>query len=152
MGPDYKATFDNDDTSVPEVAFDSYTPRVAIITGGAQGIGYSIAQRFADDGIDVAINDIPAKHKEIELVVEELRKKGRRAIAVPGDMRSEADIISMIEKTVLELGSVDIVRTMNIQLKIFVDFVLKDGCKCGYQHDLLVSRKYVILQSDPSFS
>ncbi|EJD06799.1 NAD-binding protein [Fomitiporia mediterranea MF3/22] len=96
------------------VPFTSYTPRVAIITGGAQGIGYAISQRLADDGIDVAVNDIAAKQKEIDAVVEEIRKKGRRAIAIPGDVSSEADVISMVETAIRELGSIDIARTIQM--------------------------------------
>ncbi|EJD06818.1 NAD-binding protein [Fomitiporia mediterranea MF3/22] len=93
---------------VPDVPFSSYTPRVAIVTGGSQGIGYAIAKRLADDGIDVAINDVRSKQQQIDAVVEEIIKKGRRAIAVPGDVSSEADVISIVEKTASELGGVDI--------------------------------------------
>ena len=92
------------------VPFSSYTPRVAIVTGGTQGIGYSIVHRLADDGIDVAVNDIPANQEKIDKVVEEVREKGRRAIALPGDVTVEADVIEMIEKTANELGGVDIVQ------------------------------------------
>ena len=94
---------------VQEVPFDSYTPCVAIVTGGAQGIGYGIAKKLADDGFDVAVNDLSAKKQQLEAVVEELRKKGRRVVAVPGDVSSESDVISMIERTVQELGGVDVV-------------------------------------------
>ena len=90
-------------------SFARYIPRAAIVTGGSQGIGYAISHRLADDGIDVAVNDIPSKQKQINATVEELRKKGRRAIAVPGDVTSETDVISMVKKTTGELGSVDIV-------------------------------------------
>ncbi|EJD06820.1 NAD-binding protein [Fomitiporia mediterranea MF3/22] len=96
------------DDQAPVTPFSSYTPRVAIVTGGAQGLGYAISNRLADDGIDIAVNDIASKQDQINSVVEELRKKGRRAIAVPGDVSSEADVIAITEKTVKELGSVDI--------------------------------------------
>ncbi|KAL5504021.1 hypothetical protein ACEPAH_8094 [Sanghuangporus vaninii] len=75
------------DSSVQTVPFSSYAPRVAVVSGAAQGIGYAIPQRLADDGLDVA---------------------GRRAIAVPGDVSSEADVICMVERTATELGSVDV--------------------------------------------
>jgi len=85
-----------------------YSPRVAIVTGGSQGIGYSIVLRLADDGLDIAVNDIASKVGKIEEVVEEIKKKGRRAIAIPGDVSKEADVQAMIEKTVQELGSLDV--------------------------------------------
>ena len=105
MGSFY-ATEDASET----VPFDSYTPHVAIVTGAAQGIGRAVAQRLAEDGIDVAVNDISSKEEQLNEVVEELRKKGRRAIAVPGDVSAEADVIAIVEKAAKELGSVDIVR------------------------------------------
>lgn len=89
-----------------------YSPRVAIVTGGSQGIGYSIVHRLADDGLDIAVNDIASKVEKIEEVVEEIRKKGRRAIAIPGDVSKEADVQAMIEKTVRELGSLDVVSSL----------------------------------------
>jgi len=82
--------------------------RVAIITGAAQGIGYAIALRLAADGLDIAINDLPSKTSEIDRVVEEIKSKGRRAIAVPADCTSEEAVEAMVDKVVLELGGVDV--------------------------------------------
>ena len=87
-----------------------YVPRVAIITGAAQGIGLSIAQQLAKDGIDVAVNDLPAKSAQIDEVVNAIKATGRKAIAVPADVTSEEQVQKMVETTARELGSVDIVR------------------------------------------
>ena len=89
-----------------------YTPRVAIVTGSAKGIGYSIAQRLADDGVDIVINDLPSQLSKVNEVVEEIRKKGRRAIGVVGDVSKEDDVKQLVEKAVAELGSVDIVSDL----------------------------------------
>ena len=83
--------------------------RVAIVTGAAQGIGLAIALRLADDGLDVAINDIPSKSEAIDNAVKVVKAKGRKAIAIPGDVSSEEDVKNMIEKTASELGSLDVV-------------------------------------------
>lgn len=87
----------------------AYAPRVAIVTGAAQGIGYAIAHRLAKDGFDVAVNGRPGSSERLETVADELRKYGRRAIIVPADVSKESDVIDMIEKAVQELGSVDVV-------------------------------------------
>ena len=97
--------------SAASAPFASYAPRVAVVTGGSQGLGYAIALRLAEDGIDIAINDIAPKLDQINAAVDEVRKKGRRAVAIPGDGSSEADVKSKIEKVANELGSVDIVMT-----------------------------------------
>ena len=89
-----------------------YTPRVAIVTGSAKGIGYSIAQRLADDGVDIVINDLPSQLSKVNEVVEEIKKKGRRAIGVVGDVSKEDDVKQLVEKAVAELGSVDIVSDL----------------------------------------
>jgi len=52
-----------------------YSPRVAIVTGGSQGIGYSIVHRLADDGLDIAVNDIASKVGKIEEVVHQEKGK-----------------------------------------------------------------------------
>ena len=85
---------------------------VALITGAARGIGRGIALRLADDGFDVAVNDLPGT-PELDEVIETIVNKGRRAIAIPGDVSDESAVIDMIQSTVQTLGSLDVVRFSN---------------------------------------
>ncbi|KAF9807465.1 hypothetical protein IEO21_08213 [Rhodonia placenta] len=82
--------------------------RVAIVTGAAQGIGKAIALRLADDGLDIAVNDISTKADQLASVVQQIQHKGRRAIIIPGDVSHEPDVIMMVKKTVSKLGGLDV--------------------------------------------
>ncbi|KZT00678.1 NAD(P)-binding protein [Laetiporus sulphureus 93-53] len=99
-----------------------FSPRVAVVTGAAQGIGLSIALRLADDGLDVAVNDIAAKSDQLQDVVAQIQAKGRRALSVPGDVSREDDVRNMIAVVVGELGGLD-VMVANAGIAIHKPFV-----------------------------
>ncbi|KAK0215603.1 acetoin reductase family protein [Armillaria fumosa] len=81
---------------------------VALVTSSTQGVGRAIALRLADDGFDVAVNDLPSRASVLEALVCEIARKGRRCCAVLGDASSEADVQEIISSTVEELGSLDV--------------------------------------------
>ena len=85
-----------------------YTPNVAIVTGAAQGIGRAIALRLADDGFDVTVNDISPQKERLDELVELIKTKGKRALAVTGDVSVEADVERLVAETAKELGGVDV--------------------------------------------
>ncbi|KZP28719.1 NAD-binding protein [Athelia psychrophila] len=81
---------------------------VALVTGSAQGIGRAVSLRLADDGFDVAVNDIPAKQPALDTLVEEIKAKGRKAFAVPADVSQEDQVRGMVESAVKNLGGLDV--------------------------------------------
>ncbi|CAL1713687.1 unnamed protein product [Somion occarium] len=85
-----------------------YLPRVALVTGAARGIGHAIALRLAQDGIDVAVNDIAQQEELLNGVVSEVQSLGRKALPVIADVSDEDQVKGMIAKTVEALGSLDI--------------------------------------------
>lgn len=82
---------------------------IALVTGSAQGIGRGIALRLADDGFDIALNDILPNKANLSGVAAEIRSKKRRAFEVFADVRAENQVKGMVESTVKELGGLDVV-------------------------------------------
>ena len=80
--------------------------KVALITGGGRGIGKAAAMKFAEGGADIVIADIdPQTGKDTS---EELAALGVTAISISLDIGDISQIESMVEKSVSELGSIDI--------------------------------------------
>lgn len=86
----------------------SQSKGTVIITGASQGIGRAIALRLADDGFDIALNDIATKSMELDALSSDINGKGRRTIVVPADVSVEDEVRGMIATTVRVLGSVDV--------------------------------------------
>jgi len=80
--------------------------KVAIVTGGARGLGKAYCLKLAEEGARVVVADI--LQKEAEAAASEIRDKGGKAIAVKADVTSEEDTIRMADKTVKEFGRIDI--------------------------------------------
>ena len=82
--------------------------RKALITGGDSGLGRAAAIAYAREGADVAINYLPAEEPDAKEVIALIRKEGRKAVAIPGDIREEAFCRRLVADTVRELGGLDI--------------------------------------------
>jgi len=83
-------------------------PRVAFVTGAAQGIGRGISLRLADDGYDVAINDLQSNLSNLESLAKEIGDKGRRTYIVIADVAIDAQVKHMVQEVAEKLGSLDI--------------------------------------------
>ena len=80
--------------------------KVAIITGGARGIGRGIAYRFADEGCSVTIADVDMGEANITLA--ELVKKGKEALAIQCDVADSQQVRNMVDKVIKKFGKIDI--------------------------------------------
>lgn len=94
----------------PLASLGSRPQKIALVTGAAQGIGRAIAIRLADDGLDVAVNDLAPNKDLLEALSNEISAKGYRSCIVCADVSVEAQVKGMIDTVVEVLGGLDVVR------------------------------------------
>jgi NAD(P)-dependent dehydrogenase (short-subunit alcohol dehydrogenase family) len=82
--------------------------KVALVTGGDSGIGRSVAVLYAREGADVAIVYLPAEQSDAATTAKAIEKQGQKALLIPGDVTTRAFCKSAVERTVKELGRLDI--------------------------------------------
>ncbi|MDO5370192.1 SDR family oxidoreductase [Paracoccus sp. (in: a-proteobacteria)] len=80
----------------------------ALITGGDSGIGRAAAIAFAREGADVAINYHPDEESDAQTVVKLIEAEGRRAVALPADIRDEQAARKVIDDAVKGLGGLEV--------------------------------------------
>jgi meso-butanediol dehydrogenase/(S,S)-butanediol dehydrogenase/diacetyl reductase len=116
--------------------------KVAICTGSGRrdGLGAAILRRLAAEGCDVVVSDLGTPDgllgagdigasDEMQAVVTELRATGVRVLAVPCDVRDEASVKRLVERTVAEFGRLDILVNnagVGYLLKPFVEASLEE--------------------------
>jgi NAD(P)-dependent dehydrogenase (short-subunit alcohol dehydrogenase family) len=84
------------------------TGKVALITGGDSGIGRAVAVVYAREGADVAIASLPAERVDADETRRAVEAEGRKCLTLEGDL-AEADVcLSLVDRTVAELGHLDI--------------------------------------------
>ncbi|KAJ7267195.1 NAD-binding protein [Mycena rebaudengoi] len=81
---------------------------IALVTGAAQGIGRGIALRLADDGFDVAVNDVASNAGKLDQLVDEIKAKGRASSKHIADVSVDEQVREMVEQVVEQLGGLDV--------------------------------------------
>lgn len=81
--------------------------KVALITGGDSGIGRAVAIAFAKEGASVAISYLN-EHEDARETEELVKSHGGKCLLVPGDIGYERHCRDLVERTVKELGKLDI--------------------------------------------
>lgn len=79
---------------------------VAVVTDAGRGVGRSIALRLADDGFDIAVNDVEVG--ELGSLVDEIKSKGRQSSIHIADVSMEDSVKKMVEDVVKEHGGLDV--------------------------------------------
>ncbi len=91
-------------TSLPAFTFTGTT---AFITGGGSGIGRAVAHAVAGQGSNVMVTDIDAERSRT--VADEITGQGGKAIALPCDVTSKADLTEARDRCLSEFGRIDLV-------------------------------------------
>jgi len=88
---------------------DRLRGRCALITGGDSGIGRAVAIAFAREGADVAIVHMPEEQEDADETIGWIEKAGCRGRSLAGDIRDEEFATGIVDRTIAELGGLDIV-------------------------------------------
>jgi 3-oxoacyl-[acyl-carrier protein] reductase len=81
--------------------------KVAVVTGASKGIGSGIAKQFAGEGAAVVVNYASSK-TDADKVVDEITKRGGKAVAVQGNVAKKADVERLFAATKKAFGKIDI--------------------------------------------
>ena len=81
--------------------------RIALVTGGAQGLGEAICLRLAREGAHVVVADLNLERAE-QVAAEIVAQTGRRALAVRVDVTDEGQVEGMVRRTLDEFGRLDV--------------------------------------------
>ncbi len=84
------------------------TGRAALITGADSGIGRAVALCFAKEGADVLFTCLPEEREDADETVRLVEATGRRAVALPGDIRQKSFCEHLVEQTLSTFGRLDI--------------------------------------------
>jgi NAD(P)-dependent dehydrogenase (short-subunit alcohol dehydrogenase family) len=85
----------------------SFTGKVAVVTGAASGIGRALAERFAAEGMKLVLADVEAE--PLARVERDLRANGTEVLAVRTDVSQAAEVEALAERTLAAFGAVHVV-------------------------------------------
>ena len=82
--------------------------QVAIIVGGARGIGAAIAHTFSKEGASLVLVDLEKMKTELDAVAQSINQQGSKAIAITADCSDDRQVNALVDETVRRFGKIDI--------------------------------------------
>src|SRR5262247_2418266 len=82
--------------------------QVAIIVGGARGIGEAIAHMFSNEGASLVLVDLVRMKPQLDGVVEAIIQKGGKAAAITADCSDDRQVNALVDETVRRFGKIDV--------------------------------------------
>ncbi|KAH8832630.1 hypothetical protein DL96DRAFT_669198 [Flagelloscypha sp. PMI_526] len=86
----------------------SSSPKTAIVTGAAQGIGKAIALKLAQDGFNVVASDLDSQKSLLDQVVKDIEAAGGKALAVICDVSQERDVDNLVKQATETFNGLDV--------------------------------------------
>ncbi len=88
--------------------------KVAIVVGARRGMGRAFALGFAEAGADVVVTDLKEGDGHLAKTADQIREMGCRSLVVQADMSSSADVDNLVQKTMDEFGTIDILANVAV--------------------------------------
>lgn len=82
--------------------------QIAVIVGGARGIGEAIAYTFSQEGATIVLIDLPKMKAQLDIVVNAIRERGGQAVAVTADCSDDRQVTAWVEDTIRRFGKIDV--------------------------------------------
>ena len=82
--------------------------QVAIVVGGARGIGEAIAHMFAQEGASIALVDLERMKSQLDAVAQEITRQGGTATVIVADCTDDRQVNAMVDETLRRWGKIDI--------------------------------------------
>ena len=82
--------------------------QVALIVGGARGIGETIAHKFAKEGASLALVDLAKMKPELDAVAKAIQQKGTKVMTITADCSDDREVNRMVDQVAREMGKIDI--------------------------------------------
>lgn len=82
--------------------------QVALIIGGARGIGEAIAHMFSQEGASLVLVDLEKMKPELDGVAQAINQQGGKAVALTADCSDDRQVNGLVDETVKRFGRIDI--------------------------------------------